>query len=84
MNVPKQYALLSDFISKLLTGMRLRGVEYRRIQVGPAALPPRALSIIFSGIAVGTVVAVPLGSYLGRPYGWRSAFLAAAVMGRSR
>ena len=41
----------------------------------PAALLPRALSIIFSGIAVGTVVAVPLGSYLGGLYGWRSAFI---------
>jgi predicted MFS family arabinose efflux permease len=47
----------------------------------PAALLPRALSIIFSGIAVGTVVAVPLGSYLGGMYGWRSAFVAAAAVG---
>ncbi|MDH4574086.1 MFS transporter [Salinicola acroporae] len=47
----------------------------------PAALLPRALSIIFSGIAVGTVVAVPLGSYMGGLYGWHSAFLAAAAVG---
>lgn len=47
----------------------------------PPALLPRALSIIFSGIAVGTVVAVPLGSYLGGKYGWRSAFVAAAAVG---
>ncbi|RBL80317.1 MFS transporter [Streptomyces cavourensis] len=47
----------------------------------PARLVPRALSIIFSGIAVGTVVSVPLGSYLGELYGWRSAFLAAAAVG---
>ncbi|KXV79170.1 transporter, partial [Acetobacter malorum] len=38
----------------------------------PASLLPRALSIIFSGIAVATVVAVPLGSYLGALYGWRA------------
>lgn len=47
----------------------------------PERLVPRALSIIFSGIAVGTVVAVPLGSYLGGLFGWRSAFLAAAAVG---
>ena len=47
----------------------------------PARLVPRALSIVFSGIAVGTVVSVPLGSYLGELYGWRSAFLAAAAVG---
>ncbi|MCU5774389.1 MFS transporter [Erwiniaceae bacterium BAC15a-03b] len=47
----------------------------------PERLVPRALSIIFSGIAAGTVVAVPLGSYLGEIFGWRSAFIAAAVVG---
>lgn len=47
----------------------------------PPALLPRALSIVFSGIAVGTVVSVPLGSYLGELFGWRSAFSAAAAIG---
>jgi len=47
----------------------------------PAALFPRAISIVFSGIAVGTVVSVPLGSYLGDLLGWRSAFYAAAAIG---
>ena len=47
----------------------------------PAALFPRAISIVFSGIAVGTVVSVPLGSYLGELFGWRSAFYAAAAIG---
>ncbi|SDV47252.1 MFS transporter [Chitinasiproducens palmae] len=47
----------------------------------PARSVPRALSIIFSGIAVGAVVAVPLGSYLGGLFGWRSAFAAAAAVG---
>ncbi len=36
MNSPDQFALSSDLISELLTGMRLRGVQYRRIQTGPA------------------------------------------------
>ncbi|MGN8059013.1 MFS transporter [Pedobacter sp. 22163] len=47
----------------------------------PLKMVPRALSIIFSGIAVGTVVSVPLGSYLGGLFGWRSAFYAAAAVG---
>ncbi len=47
----------------------------------PGALFPRAISIVFSGIAVGTVVSVPLGSYLGGLFGWRSAFYAAAAIG---
>ncbi|MCJ8140260.1 MFS transporter [Falsirhodobacter halotolerans] len=47
----------------------------------PARLLPRAISIIFSGIAVGAVVSVPLGSYMGGTFGWRSAFNAAAGLG---
>lgn len=31
-----QFALSSELISELLTGMRLRGVQYRRIQTGPS------------------------------------------------
>ncbi|MBC3372354.1 AraC family transcriptional regulator [Pseudomonas sp. SWRI92] len=31
-----QFALSSELINELLRGMRLRGVEYRRIQAGPA------------------------------------------------
>ena len=31
-----QFALSSDLINELLRGMRLRGVEYRRIQAGPS------------------------------------------------
>lgn len=47
----------------------------------PAVLVPRAVSIVFSGIAVATIVAVPLGSYLGAVSGWRSTFLAATGLG---
>lgn len=47
----------------------------------PAKSVPRALSIIFSGIAVSTVFSIPLGSYLGGLYGWCSAFLAASLVG---
>ncbi len=35
MTTKQQFALSSDLISELLTGMRLRGVQYRRVQTGP-------------------------------------------------
>ncbi len=70
---------------RILLGIALGGFWSMAAAVAmrlvPPALLPRALSIIFSGIAVGTVVAVPLGSYLGGRYGWRSAFVAAAAVG---
>lgn len=55
----EQFALSSDLINELLRGMRLRGVEYRRIQAGPsfglgfAAKPGHAY---FHFLAVGTAV----------------------------
>jgi len=72
-------------LMRILLGVALGGFWSMAAAVAmrlvPASLLPRALSIIFSGIALGTVVAVPLGSYLGGRHGWRSAFLAAAAVG---
>jgi predicted MFS family arabinose efflux permease len=72
-------------VMRILLGVALGGFWSMAAAVAmrlvPAKLIPRALSIIFSGIAVGTVVSVPLGSYLGGLYGWRSAFVAAAAVG---
>lgn len=47
----------------------------------PASLVPRALSIVFGGISIASVVAAPLGSYFGAAIGWRGVFLAAAALG---
>ncbi|MFD6274633.1 MFS transporter [Streptomyces sp. NPDC060209] len=72
-------------VMRILLGIALGGfwslaaaVAMRLVR---AALVPRAVSIIFSGIAVATIVAVPLGSYLGEVSGWRSAFVAATALG---
>lgn len=42
------------------------------IRLVPARSVPRALSVMFSGLSIGAIVAVPLGSYLGDLYGWRN------------
>ncbi len=72
-------------LMRILLGIALGGFWSMAAAVAmrlvPARSVPRALSIIFSGIAVGTVVSVPLGSYLGGLYGWRSAFVAASAVG---
>lgn len=81
--VSSSFAVL--LLMRILLGIALGGFWSMAAAVAmrlvPSALLPRALSIIFSGIAIGTVVAVPLGSYLGGLYGWRSAFFAAAAVG---
>lgn len=47
----------------------------------PEPMVPRALSIIFTGVSAATIVAAPVGSYLGAHIGWRNVFLLAAVLG---
>lgn len=44
------------------------------IRLVPAHQVPRALAIFNGGNALATVVAAPLGSYLGATVGWRGAF----------
>jgi predicted MFS family arabinose efflux permease len=48
------------------------------IRLVPAAQVPRALAIFNGGNALATVVAAPLGSYLGAVIGWRGAFFCLA------
>lgn len=48
------------------------------IRLVPRAQVPRALAILNGGNALATVVAAPLGAYLGGVIGWRGAFLCLA------
>ncbi|ANF94764.1 MFS transporter [Paenibacillus bovis] len=40
-----------------------------------------AISIMFSGLTIATVTGVPLGTFIGQQYGWRTAFIAIVVVG---
>lgn len=78
-------SLMVVLAMRILLGIALGGFWSMAAAVAMRLVPenrvPRALAIIFSGIAVGTVVSIPLGSYLGGMYGWRSAFIAATAVG---
>ncbi|TCV99246.1 AraC family transcriptional regulator [Biostraticola tofi] len=59
MSQSHQFALSSDLISELLTGMRLRGVQYRRIKTGPEfglSFDARPGHVYFHFLAVGSAV----------------------------
>lgn len=55
------------------------------LAVAAALVPPervgRAVSIVLGGIAVSTVLGVPLGTLIGQALGWRAAFVAVVILG---
>ena len=72
-------------LARVLLGIALGGfwsmATAVAIRLVPPELVPRAMSLVFSGVSLATIVAVPLGSYLGGLYGWRVVFLLAAAIG---
>ena len=51
------------------------------IRLVPGSDVPKALSLIFGGSSFASVLAAPLGSYLGNIIGWRNVFLFATAVG---
>lgn len=55
------------------------------LAVAAGLVPPeragRAISVVLGGIAVSTVLGVPLGTFIGQAMGWRAAFVAVIVLG---
>ncbi|WP_274426715.1 MFS transporter [Chelativorans sp. YIM 93263] len=72
-------------LGRVLLGIGLGGFWTMSAAVAmrlvPEAFVPRALSMIFSGVAAATISAAPVGSYLGGVVGWRNVFLIAAGLG---
>lgn len=50
------------------------------VRLVPDRMAPRALSVVFSGIAAASVLAPSLGAYLGDQIGWRNVFWGAAAL----
>ncbi|MDO5537978.1 MAG: MFS transporter [Desulfovibrionaceae bacterium] len=51
------------------------------LQLVPSKDVPRALSIVYAGVSVATILSLPLASWLGGLVGWRTVFLAEAGLG---
>jgi predicted MFS family arabinose efflux permease len=72
-------------IARLLLGAALGGfwsmAAATVMRLAPEAMVPRALSVLFLGVSAATVLAAPVGSYLGDALGWRAVMLIAASVG---
>lgn len=82
-------ALSPNYVS-LLIGRALLGIcvggfwsmaSAVTLQLVPAKDVPRALSIVYTGVSVATIISLPLSSYLGHLIGWRNVFFLAALLG---
>ncbi len=51
------------------------------LQLVPLKDLPRALSIVYAGVSVATILSLPLASYFGHLLGWRNVFLATSALG---
>ncbi len=69
------YMLGRALIGIVIGGFWSMSSAATRHSAGAATPVPRALAIFNGGNALATVVAAPLGSYLGATVGWRGAFL---------
>lgn len=72
-------------LARVLLGVALGGFWSMATAVAmrlvPGPMVPRALSIVFSGVSAATIVAAPVGAYLGHLFGWRDVFLLCAGLG---
>lgn len=80
----------ADNLHVILAGRLLLGIAIggfwtlstaTAMRLVPADQVPKALSIIFSGVSLATIIATPLGSFLGDIIGWRKIFLLTALLG---
>ncbi len=72
-------------IGRLLLGVALGGFWAMStaivIRLVPPKSIPRALSMVFSGVSAATIVAAPVGTYVGDLAGWRAVFVLTALLG---
>jgi len=73
------------FAGRCLLGFSVGGFWTMSSAVAIRLVPdrdvPKALSIIYAGVSLATILAVPLGSYFGHLLGWRAVFMGGAGMG---
>ncbi|WP_233958318.1 MFS transporter [Pectobacterium versatile] len=66
-------------LGRLLLGIAIGGFWAMSTATAMRLVPkdkvPKALAVIFSSVSIATVVAAPLGSYLGSLIGWRNVFI---------
>jgi predicted MFS family arabinose efflux permease len=70
-------------VSRVLLGVALGGfwamAAALAMRLVPQELMPRAMAVVLTGVSLATVCAAPVGAWIGDHWGWRMAFVVAAV-----
>ena len=71
-------------VARVLLGIAISGFWSMAVAVAAQLVPAehlgRAMMIVNTGVSLATVVAVPLGAFLGAVWGWRAVFVLVAAM----
>jgi DHA1 family inner membrane transport protein len=73
--------LLARFVGGTLHGLYVGVASVIAAQLAPPEQRGRGIAMVFGGIAVATVLGVPLGTLVAQAADWRTAFGALAVIG---
>ncbi|MET3506394.1 MFS transporter [Halalkalibacter oceani] len=73
--------LVARVISALAHGVFMSIGSTMAADLVPANKRASAISIMFTGLTVATVTGVPIGTFIGQQFGWRTAFVAIVAVG---
>lgn len=73
--------LVSRFVSALAHGVFMSIGSTIAASLVPKNRRASAISIMFTGLTVATITGVPLGTYIGTQFGWRTAFAFIVAIG---
>lgn len=73
--------MVARILMAVASGLYVPGANSLAGAIVPAEKRGRALAIVSGGMTIAIALGLPLGALVGHTFGWRSTFLAVAVMG---
>jgi DHA1 family inner membrane transport protein len=73
--------VVARFITGSIHGLFIGVATIVAAGIVPAEQRGRAISMVFGGIAVATVLGIPIGTLIGQAMGWQATFVAIIILG---